>query len=227
MSSQPAKRNIIKRVFGSTLSVLGILAGAASIISLVQSWTGIGVAATVAENALMSYRAITQNIKFALFDWWPPLFDWNIWMPLWGMDLLAIYVLSLAGLERDQSTRKILEGTVTLDYFDDPSPKHRISPKFRDYRWLIIRYLFPPLVIVREIWIYAKASAIWTIGIFYATIAQWFQLKPASQVQIGWTDSPEEMFSSLQFCLSSLTKLSGAIFLTACFFAWNGIQLSS
>ena len=95
--------------FGSVFTVLGILMGAASLISLVQRWTDGEIVAEIARDALSIYRQMMDQFHWALFSWWTPLelaWGWVISMPLWGMDLLAIWLVSVAAVWRTDKKAK-------------------------------------------------------------------------------------------------------------------------
>ncbi|WP_323762741.1 hypothetical protein [Maricaulis sp.] len=99
--------------FGSVFTILGILMGTASLISLIQRWNGVEIVSEIARDALSLYRQMMEQFKFALFDWWTPVelpLGWVFEMPVWGMDLLALWGLAAAsdlrrtarGLERSR-----------------------------------------------------------------------------------------------------------------------------
>ena len=84
-------------LFGSVFTVLGILMGAASLISIVQRWSGIEIVAEIARDALSLYRQIMDQFHWALFSWWTPLdlpWGWTFEMPAWGLDLLVVWTLA-------------------------------------------------------------------------------------------------------------------------------------
>ena len=121
--------------FGSVFTVLGILMGAASLISLVQRWTGIEIVAEVARDALSLYRQMMDQFHWALFSWWTPLeLPWGaaFSMPAWGMDLLTVWVFSIGALLRV-----------------DAMAKYARMPQ--GVNWYIVQYLwvfFAPYVVV-------------------------------------------------------------------------------
>ena len=70
--------------------------GAASLISLVQRWTGVEIAWEIAADALSLYRQMLEAFKAALFDWWTPVelpWGWTFAMPMWGMDVAAVWIV--------------------------------------------------------------------------------------------------------------------------------------
>lgn len=92
--------------FGSVFTVLGVLMGTASLISLVQRWTGVEIVAEIAREALSIYRQMMEQIHWALFGWLTPIelpWGWVFEMPTWGMDVLALFVLQLGALFRSLS----------------------------------------------------------------------------------------------------------------------------
>ncbi|MAC89336.1 hypothetical protein [Maricaulis sp.] len=99
---------------GSVFTVLGILMGTASLISLVQRWTGIEIVSEIARDAMSLYRQMMEQFHLVLFDWWAPVYlpwGWTFEMPMWGMDLLAVWMLAGAA---DFLGRNLLRPEVTL-----------------------------------------------------------------------------------------------------------------
>ncbi|WP_300542297.1 hypothetical protein [Maricaulis sp.] len=92
--------------FVTMFGVLGILMAIAALISLIQRWTGIEITIEVAADAIDLYREMMAQFKWAMFDWWTPVklpFGLAISMPMWGMDLLAVWVLSVTAMIRSHS----------------------------------------------------------------------------------------------------------------------------
>lgn len=90
-------------LFGTTWRVLGTLLATASLISLIQRWTGVEIIPVIAREALSIYRQMMGRLKDLVFDSWTPLeLPWGLVfeMPVWGMDVLAIWTLSIAGLAK-------------------------------------------------------------------------------------------------------------------------------
>ena len=94
--------------FGSVFTILGILMGTASLISLLQSWTGIEVVIDIAADALSLYRQMLGYLKIGIFDWWTPYLWPDFSMPLWGMDALAVWVLFIASIHRYDTQRRVV-----------------------------------------------------------------------------------------------------------------------
>ena len=86
--------------FWGVFVVLGILMAIASVISLVQKWTGIEIVFDIAHDALSIYRQGMAALKFALFDWWLPNLAWHLTVPIWCMDAIALWFLMATGLLR-------------------------------------------------------------------------------------------------------------------------------
>ncbi|MEH6810822.1 MAG: hypothetical protein V7651_18380 [Hyphomonas oceanitis] len=85
--------------FGGVFTVLGALAGSLSIISLIQNWSDASLA-TLAAEVLAYYRAIADQLKGLLFDWWT-IKIWPNWqLPSWSIDVLNLYVLSATSMVR-------------------------------------------------------------------------------------------------------------------------------
>jgi hypothetical protein len=57
----------------SIFAALGMAFGAASLISLVQRWTGVDIAWEIAADDLALSRQKPVAFKAALFDWWTPV----------------------------------------------------------------------------------------------------------------------------------------------------------
>lgn len=91
---------------GSVVAILTILMAAASLISLIQRWSGVEIISEIAQDALSLYRQMIEQIQWALFGWWTPIelpWGWVFEMPTWGMDVLALFVLQLGALFRSLS----------------------------------------------------------------------------------------------------------------------------
>ncbi len=92
--------------FGSVFTILGILMGTASLISLTQRWTGVEIVSEIARDALPIYRQMMEQLKLAVFDWWMPLdLPWSTFsMPEWGIHVIAVWVLCAASFVRFEGT---------------------------------------------------------------------------------------------------------------------------
>ena len=100
MIIQRRRHSLFKRIFGSLFLAIGVIFGAASVVSLTQKGFNIEIAFGIAKEALSLYKEMLHYIKILLFDWWTPVYIGNIqfYMPYWGMDILAIWMS--AGLFR-------------------------------------------------------------------------------------------------------------------------------
>jgi hypothetical protein len=131
---------------GFIFTILGILMGTAAIISLLQRWTGVEIISDIARDALSLYRQMIDIFRELIFDWWTPLalpWGWSFDMPMWGMDLLTLWLLSAAGMLR------VFKGPI--EYY------HQLSalPGGTDWRRLLMHLadisLFAPFKALRQL----------------------------------------------------------------------------
>lgn len=84
-------------------SILGIILAVLSLSSLIQNAGQIELSEYFAQS-LAYYRDVRDAAQWLLFDWWAPLVGIDVWMPAFGMDLLAIWSLSAtATIRMDQA----------------------------------------------------------------------------------------------------------------------------
>ncbi len=79
----------------NTFTILGILLGALTIVSLAQRAFDVGLA-PIFDDILEYYRWFIETLKRYALDWWTlKFFDFSV--PLWAMDLISIWALAIAG----------------------------------------------------------------------------------------------------------------------------------
>jgi len=120
VDAAPPVRRKRRSTVGWVLSILGPIVGAGSLFSFLQRWTGVEIVVDVLAEALSSYRDMAAGFKWALFDWWTPFetpWGWAFSMPMWGMDLLAIWLLWAGTYYRSEYTMR-RDQHLLLEYFD-------------------------------------------------------------------------------------------------------------
>ena len=213
----PKKR---RKLFGGVFNVLGILMGTASLISLVQRWTGIEIVIEIAADAVSLYRQMMEQVKWVLFDWWAPIelpWGWVFEMPMWGMDVLAMWVLMAAGSIRALHARRNLkiqwEDALSANNPDASWHKYkeRIIPvPLKTYAYLVIA---APYHFFRAIFIGFRVS---------------IRLDTSEGGRVstigtkGWDWSPVATW----YYLSIVTVTTGPLLLSVFFFLWNAIQIT-
>jgi hypothetical protein len=133
--------------FGPTFTVLGILMGGVSLISLIQRWTGIEIVVEVAADAISLYRQMIESIHWALFAWWTPMelpWGWTFEMPTWGMDALAVWVIISGATYRGVLNEKL---QLRAGAKENPAEYQRAALVFT-IAWLPLA----PLGFVRFVW---------------------------------------------------------------------------
>lgn len=168
----------------SVWSVLGILLGTASIISLIQSWSQTTLAG-LADSALGLYREMLLVFKPLMFGWWTPIeiFGVSYSVPVWGMDLLALYFVCLGAFIRLMRHR----GWKLSDYI-------------ANFAWVI----FCPIS-------------------FFMLI--WWRLR---DIVVGrYALAPTSPAADRSRSITEVVMLLSPFFLTALFFLWNAIVLST
>ena len=214
------------RLFGGVWTALGILLGILSISSLIQRWGDITMAELTGE-VLAYYRVFMDQAKWLFFDWWPPLLGWGIWMPQWGMDWVTVYILSLAAIERDQPIAAALRGIGPIEDLDRPDAPDRYPLTLREIRDLFLRIFVAPVVLVYEIYQYARATVVWARGIVHTYVKTRFDITLPWHESYSWTRFPEDMIDSFVWSLRSLFLLLSPFLGAIAFFIWNAIQLSA
>jgi hypothetical protein len=186
------------------MTVLGILMGAASLISLLQRWSGVEIINEMAGDALSLYRQMMLAIHWAVIDWWTPLeLPWGMTLnvPMWFMDVIAIWVICVAAQLRAQ--RYLLTAFVKNTLDDYPG-----------WRWNRVDTAFglavAPYGFARDV---AEAVALIGKGAKRFVSSQREDLK-----QIGWSGVTSG-FRRLRWMLTPVIA-------TAAFFLWNAVLLS-
>ncbi len=86
----------MRKGISQTLAVLGIILGILSLSSLIQRMGDVTIVTLLAE-ILAYYRAVMEQARIVLFDWWIHLIWPGFILPNWILDLLAIWVIMASG----------------------------------------------------------------------------------------------------------------------------------
>lgn len=79
----------------ATVWCLGLIVGTLSLASLVQRWGNIGIVG-LTDDILSYYRAVTLTAKRVLLDWWTVRVWPDFLLPVWVVDVFAVWSLAVA-----------------------------------------------------------------------------------------------------------------------------------
>jgi len=190
--------------FHSVPSALGFLMGVASLISLIQRWTGAEIIAAIARDGLSIYRQMMGAFHWALFDWWTPVqLPWGFVfeMPLWGMDLSVVWIITAWANYRE------------LLYFTNGRPGVLQAPwrnPLQFFRGFLFKRIIPaPFYWLSKLWLHIRMLGSGLIGIVFG--------KPSVR-------DINEDYIRIGFSASAIGLLP--VLFVLLFFIWNAIQIT-
>lgn len=219
--------------FGSVFTILGILMGTASLISLIQRWTGVEIISEIARDALSLYRQMTEQLHWALFDWWTPVelpWGWVFAMPMWGMDLLAVWIVSGSALYRGVTARNsVLREQLNQNALPWHVRHPRVSFVFLAPVWPVIALLVIVIpVFARELSVRKQTAAYKEATAFDESIPV-DTSRSEAEIDIA-RDLIIEKAKHAQLLSSStgvlVVGVMAPVLLCVVFFLWNAIQIT-
>jgi len=212
MVDSTRRRRAFRLPVRTITGILGILLGTASIISIIQRWTGVEIVIQIASDALSLYRVMMSNFKWAIFDWWTPIelpWGWEVSMPMWGMDLLAIYIFFIFSNYRAISVVTNYHATSVSLNTEIPENPSSIANRTITFKQHIKILTQAPLVYFRF------------LVIFLYTSPKRFSTSLKDEVY-----EFIDFFSAMKYLLGNVLAFISPLFITVGFFIWNAMQIT-
>ena len=223
MTQAPTQR---KRRSWGIWTILGIILGAASLASLIQRLFDVGLAPVTAD-MLEYYRWFMSDVvRHLAFDWWS--IRWLGWQfPTWLLDLLAIWILTVAASDRLTALQDKLGVTTTRE-----AGFSGVVSYFRKrFLWRVVLAPVEFVVMARNL----------IIGVFQMAIAApalgalryGFEYRFPRRYTYRWGDvrlairlEGRAFWAMFANNLLMLAALTGPLYAAAAFFAWNAVLLT-
>lgn len=229
----PNNRDEKHRPISATISILSIVFGAASLISLFQRWTGVEIYIEIFYDALSIYRQFATTLKSIIFDWWMPVelpFSIELYIPDWGFDIMVLWLLFCASISRYDAAR---ERIFLVEFPEWVYP----TPYYMRVFNLISNFLIFPILLKWVYWfVYLMFWGLdhysWMTLQMERLLVSPVGLRDADlkragygiQIHGDWWKNGELRLKRMRH--RAVFAAISPVFLTVLFFIWNAIQIS-